>query len=109
MRKPKNTYYPVLSKHLIMLGFLMLLIAKPIINTVFVFDNNNYEWYNSFDKETSEEKEISTDFENENIEFNHFTQVLFYSKISKSNLYFKQENMFQNNSLDIFLPPPELL
>jgi len=109
MIKTKNTFCSVLSKHLIVLGFFLLLVAKPIVNTVFDPSRNTYEWFSFFDKEVSVDKEISADFNDENIDCNYFTQVSFYSENSKLNLYINKESKIQNNIIDIFLPPPKQL
>jgi len=94
MRIVNRAYGLDILRKTIVFNFIFIIMINPIVSTFLVFDNNTYDWVESLDKETSEEKEINTDFEDKNIKYNYFTQVLFYSKISKLNLYFKLENIF---------------
>jgi len=92
-----------------MYNFLLIFVANPIVNTLLVVINDNYEWYNDFDKDTSEEKEIAINFEDESIQYYFKNQFIFYSETSQRHLYFKNTNALQNFNFDILLPPPELL
>jgi len=109
MIKAKNTYHLALLKHLIVLGFLMCLTVQPVISTIFAHENSNYEWVDYLEKETFEEKEITTDFEDENIEHYLYNVLNLYIEISQTNTCFGKQNLFLNYNFDILLPPPETL
>ena len=109
MRNTNSTYSLEILKHIIVFSLLIILTIKPIVNTVLTLESVNYEWLDSLDKETSKEKKGVLDFEDENIQYYFKSKVVFYPETSKMQSYFKYKNELQNYSLDILLPPPELL
>jgi len=98
-----NLLYPL--KHWIILGFLLFIVAKPVVSVIAVITESKYEFYDNLTKENTEEKKE----DNSNDEkIHHLFNFKNGATPALSLSYFKNNKRFLSFEPEIHLPPPEL-
>jgi len=111
MIKNKATYnpYKLLFKYRYIVGFvfMLLLLAKPIMNIPLTLEESKYELVDTSEKENSSKSETVTDFEDENNYF-YFYDFNNHLNIKRSLSYQLIDLSFLNFNIDIQIPPPRV-
>jgi len=106
--KKKITYSFVFFKSLITVTFVLLLTIKPVANCFTTSTKKTHKKYNFFDNDSSKEKEITLNIEDEFLYNNQKNQLNFYFLKSIITSAYGKESIYQDIKLEVFSPPPKL-
>lgn len=110
MIKNKNTYntFIITDKltNWFVIFFLVFFVSKPIIQYSLSIEDVKYELFDTTEKESSSENNLSPEYEDENKPHHSNNQTFQLYKINKA-LSFYIINNISTHNLDILLPPPK--